>query len=145
MPFDPNNNSGFVAFKIKTVPTIVNGIQITNSASIYFVYYQPVTTNISTTTIQTLQIQDYVFSDFFTIYPNPVADILNITNKKQLEINSITIYNSLGQQVKTFINANNTTSIDVSQLKTGLYFIKINSDKGSTTSKFIKELFQKKF
>lgn len=140
LPFDPNNNSGYVAFEIKTVPTLVNGNQIKNSASIYFDYYQPVTTNVATTTIQTLQIQDYVFSDFFTIYPNPVKNILNIVDKKQLEISSIIIYNTLGQLVQTFINADiNTTAIDVSNLKTGLYFIKINSEKGITTSRFIKE------
>ena len=139
LPFDSGNNKGYVVFKIKTIPTLINGNELTNSATIYFDYYQPLTTNIARTTIQTLQIQDYVFSDFFTIYPNPVADILNITNKNQLEISSIIIYNTLGQQVQTFINANNTTSIDVSQLKTGLYFIKINSEKGITTSRFIKE------
>ncbi|MFV5701788.1 T9SS type A sorting domain-containing protein [Flavobacterium sp. XS2P12] len=140
LPFDAGNNNGYVAFKIKTVPALVNGNEITNSATIYFDYNQPLATNIAITSIQALQIQNYVFSDFFTIYPNPVKNILNIADKKQLEVSSITIYNTLGQLVQTFINAdNNTTAIDVSQLKTGIYFIKINSDKESTTSKFIKE------
>jgi uncharacterized repeat protein (TIGR01451 family) len=140
LPFDIGTNNGYLAFKIKTIPTLVNGNQITNSATIYFDYNQPVTTNLAITNIQALKTQDYVFSDFFTIYPNPIKNILNIENIKQLEISSITIYNMLGQLVQTFISDhNNTISIDVTQLKTDIYFIKINSDKGSSTSKFIKK------
>jgi len=139
LPFDTGNNNGYVAFKIKTAPALVNGNQITNSATIYFDYKQPVSTNIASTSIQTLQIQDYVFTDFFAIYPNPVKNTLNIVDKKQFEISSISIYNALEQLVQTFINTDNIKAIDVSQLKTGIYFIKINSDKRSTTSKFIKE------
>lgn len=138
--YDASNNKGYVVFKIKTLPELANGNQITNSATIYFDYNQFVTTNIATTSIQALQLQNYVFSDFFAIYPNPVKNILNIVNKKQLEISFITIYNTLGQLVQTFINDdNNSKAMDVSQLKTGIYFIKINSDKRCTTSKFIKE------
>ncbi|TRX20883.1 DUF7619 domain-containing protein [Flavobacterium franklandianum] len=140
LPFDAGNNAGYVAFKIKTLPALVNGDEITNSASIYFDYYQPVATNIAATSVRALQIQEHDLANFFTIYPNPVRNILTIVDEYKTEISSITIYNTLGQLVQTFINTANTTSaIDVSQLRAGLYFIKINSDKGSATSKFIKE------
>ncbi|MCZ8091568.1 T9SS C-terminal target domain-containing protein, partial [Flavobacterium sp.] len=36
LPFDDANNDGYVAFKIKTKPTLVLGNTFTNSASIYF-------------------------------------------------------------------------------------------------------------
>ncbi|WP_269686382.1 DUF7619 domain-containing protein [Flavobacterium lacustre] len=140
LPFETDNNRGYVAFKIKTIPILVNGDEITNSASIYFDYSHPLSTNIASISIQTLEIPNYVFSDFFTIHPNPVKNILNIVDKKQDEINAITIYNTLGQLVQTFIKTdNNAIAIDVSQLKAGIYSIKINAGKRITTSKFIKE------
>jgi hypothetical protein len=71
------------------------------------------------------------------IFPNPVKNSLNITNKNNFEISSISIYNTLGQLVQTITNPTNTN--DVAGLKTGTYFIKMVSDKGVTSSKFMKE------
>jgi Leucine-rich repeat (LRR) protein len=140
LPIDAVNNKGYVVFKIKTLPELVLGDEITNSASIYFDYYQPIISNIAKTNILALNTQDIILSDFFLIYPNPVKNILTIVDKKQSEISSIAIYNNLGQLVQMYINAtNNSESINVSQLRTGLYFIKIDSKKGSIVSKFIKE------
>lgn len=72
----------------------------------------------------------------FSIYPNPAKNSLTISSKQNVSISEVTIYNILGQLVETIHNSNN---IDVSSLKTGNYFIKITSDKGSASSKFIKE------
>ena len=139
LPFDANNNKGHVAFKIKTLPTLVNGDELTNSATLYFDYQKPASLNIATTEIKTLKIQDAVFSDFFTIYPNPVKNNLNIMNKTQIQIGSVSIYNMLGQLVQTFINSDSKSGFDVSQLKSGVYVAKINSGNSSTTLRFIKE------
>jgi len=49
----------------------------------------------------------------------------------------MSIYNTIGQQVLVVTNPNN--SIDVSSLKTGSYFIKVVSDKGTSSGKFMKE------
>jgi uncharacterized repeat protein (TIGR01451 family) len=139
LPFDANNNKGHVAFKIKTLPALVNGDELTNSATLYFDYQKPAATNIATTDIKTLKIQDAVFSDFFAIYPNPVKDNFNILNANQIQIGSVSIYNMLGQLVQTFINTNSKSGFDVSQLKSGVYLAKINSGNSSTTLRFIKE------
>ena len=85
-----------------------------------------------------LSVETNLFDDnFFTIYPNPVDEILNLTAKQATEIYSLTIYNLLGQQVQTTTNPTNT--IDVSSLKTGNYIIKVVTDKGVSSSKFVKE------
>ena len=70
-------------------------------------------------------------------YPNPVNDILNFQSKENLNIESVEIYNMLGQVVLLVPNA--TTSIDVSTLTKGNYFVKVNTEKGSSNTKFIKE------
>lgn len=140
LPSEAAVNRGYVAFKIKTLSTIPNASQLTNSATIYFDFQPPFDTNIATTTLQTLKTQDNVFRDRITIYPNPVQDTLNIAYKEAFEISRMSIYNTLGQLVAIIINEKpNATAVDVSQLKSGIYFIKIDSDKGSRTAQFIKE------
>ncbi len=138
LPFDDANNDGYVAFKIKTKPTLVVGNSFSNTASIYFDYNFPIITNTATTTVALLANVDFVFEDYFKIYPNPANDVLNIESKKTIEVTSINIYNALGQIVLVIPNAQQTKSVDVSSLKSGNYFVKINSDKGSSSVKFVK-------
>ncbi len=139
LPFDDINNDGYVAFKIKTKPTLVLGDTFSNSASIYFDYNFPVVTNTATTTIQQLQVSDFDFSTYFTLYPNPVANVLNVKSSDEADITSVSIFNDLGQIVLTAVDFSETSAIDVSQLKTGTYFIRVFSSKGSAISQFIKK------
>jgi hypothetical protein len=76
----------------------------------------------------------------YTIYPNPVKNNLNIEAYGTASIQSMQIYNMLGQLLQSIPNSNTEKSIaiDVSQLESGTYFIEITSDKGKTTRKFIK-------
>ncbi len=138
LPFDDANNDGYIAFKIKTKPTLVVGNTFSNTASIYFDYNFPIVTNTATTTIAVLSRQDFEFSNYFNVYPNPVHDVLNIATKDAIEITSINIYNTLGQLVLVIPNAKEIKTVDVSSLSSGNYFIKINSDKGTSNTKFIK-------
>lgn len=137
LPFDNANNDGYVAFKIKTKPTLVVGNTFSNSASIYFDYNFPIVTNTYTTTIQVLGTQDFEFNSVFSLSPVPAKDSLTITAKQNVAVSFVSIYNMLGQLVKVITSP--TETIDVSGLKTGNYFIKIITDKGTSTEKFIKE------
>ena len=140
LPFDDATNDGYVAFKIKTKPSLVVGDSFSNSASIYFDYNFPIITNTATTSVlQNLGTQDFEFSTYFNVYPNPAKAILNIEAKKQIELTSISIFNTLGQQILVIPNAQQTKQVDVSSLKTGNYFIKVTSNKGSASGKFVKE------
>lgn len=139
LPFAGGTNTGYVAFKIKTKPTLVLGNTFSNTASIYFDYNFPIITNTASTTIQALATQDFEFSNYFTLYPNPAKNVLNINTKSTIEVHTITIYNQLGQVVLAIPNAKNINTFDVSSLKTGNYFLKITSDKGSSTEKFLKQ------
>jgi uncharacterized delta-60 repeat protein len=138
LPFADATNDGYVAFKIKTKATLVGGDTFSNSAAIYFDYNSAVDTNTATTTIQALAVQDFAFEQYFTVYPNPANNLLNIDKKENIAISSLSIFNILGQQVMTIPNAQSTSTIDVSSLKTGNYFLKINSSKGVSNTKFIK-------
>lgn len=76
--------------------------------------------------------------NYFTLFPNPVNETLNIVTTKEIEVQSIAVYNILGQLVLALPNVKVISKIDVSNSKTGKYFIKIDSDKGSSSMKFIK-------
>ncbi|MEK8179940.1 T9SS type A sorting domain-containing protein [Flavobacterium buctense] len=137
LPFDDANNGGYVVFKIKTKPTLVVGNTFANSADIYFDYNFPIVTDTYTTTVQALDNQDFEFNSVFSLSPVPTKDLLTITAKESVVMSSVNIYNTLGQLIQ--VNANPSETIDVSGLQAGSYFIKIISDRGSSTGKFIKE------
>jgi uncharacterized delta-60 repeat protein len=138
LPYIAGTNTGYVAFKIKTKSTLVVGDTFGGLANIYFDYNSAITTNTYTTTIQALSVQDFSFVNYFSLYPNPVSEVLNISKKEDIEISSVHIYNMLGQLMMVVPNAKNTNTIDVSNLSSGNYFLKINSDKGTSNTKFIK-------
>jgi hypothetical protein len=137
LPFNDATNDGYVAFKIKTKPTLVLGNTFTNTASIYFDYNFPIVTNTATTTVAALGNQDFEFGSVFTLSPVPAKDTLTITTKQDVVVSSVNIYNTLGQLVQ--VNTNPNETIDVSGLQSGSYFVRITSDKGSATGKFLKE------
>jgi hypothetical protein len=138
LPYDDATNDGYIAFKIKTLPTLVTGDSFTNEANIYFDYNFPILTNKATSTFKTLGITDFAFSNYFSVYPNPVNDILNINNNGSIEVQSIAVLDILGQLVIAVPNAQTISKIDVSKLTTGKYFLKMNTDKGTSIMKFIK-------
>lgn len=137
LPFDDANNDGYVAFKIKTLPSLSIGDTFSNNANIYFDYNFPIETNTTLTTIQNLNKPDFEFTDYVTLYPNPANSKLNFKVKKDIDISSVNIYNSLGQLVLVVTNPNEF--IDVSELKTGSYFVKIISNLGLSNCQFLKE------
>jgi len=139
LPFDDANNDGYVAFKIKTKPTLVLGDTFTNSASIYFDYNFPIVTEPAVTTVALLNTNDFDFGTYFTLYPNPAKDVLNFEVKNEIGVKSVSVYNTLGQIVMAITNVDNLKSIDVSSLTAGSYFVKVYTDKGSSSSKFIKQ------
>ncbi len=140
LPFDDANNDGYIAFKIKTLPTLKVGDSFTNEANIYFDYNFPILTNKATSKFQTtLSNPDFEFSNYFTLYPNPVNDVLNIIATQNIKIQSFAIYDILGQLVIAVPNVKSVSNIDVSKLRTGTYFIKVKSDLGSSNMKFIKK------
>jgi uncharacterized delta-60 repeat protein/uncharacterized repeat protein (TIGR01451 family) len=139
LPYLDATNDGYVAFKIKTKATLIAGDSFSNTAAIYFDYNEAIITNTATTVVQpNLGTVDVIAQSSFVLFPNPVNGILNISKKQEIEISSISIYNTLGQVILIIPNAQNTESIDVNALKTGNYFVKVNSDKGTIVSKFIK-------
>lgn len=84
-----------------------------------------------------LGVDQLKFSDF-RIYPNPFVDKIHIENIG-LQKYELTVLNSLGQTIsQTQINNENTT-IDVADLKAGIYFLRIDNGVNPMTMKIIKK------
>ncbi len=75
-------------------------------------------------------------NDAFSLYPNPSSDFLNISNPNNVEIKNISVIDINGRTIK---NINSATTINVSDLNAGVYFVTIETAEGKSTKKFIKE------
>ena len=81
----------------------------------------------------------YDISSKVKIYPNPTADFINITTTDLFGEGEITLIDLTGRLVlKTSISLDkNQTSVDVSKLNKGVYFLKVVTQQGNTIFKVI--------
>ena len=70
-------------------------------------------------------------------FPNPATNKITFEYKDELQLQAINIKNILGQQVLQFIEPKK--EIDVSFLSSGIYYLTVETNKGSKTFKLQKE------
>ena len=74
-----------------------------------------------------------------SVYPNPTQNILNIVSPLT-EIKTVDVYDLRGRKINSIdFNTNNNYQVDLSNLKSALYFIKIYTESGSITKKVVKK------
>ena len=69
-----------------------------------------------------------------SLYPNPVSDILNIQTKEKVQ--SASIFDMTGRKMEARVLDN---KVDVTNLERGTYIINIQTEKGTSSEKFIKK------
>ncbi len=74
--------------------------------------------------------------ELISIYPNPIDDTLFIKIPSNITINDVIIYDTLGKSMNVNILNN---QINLSNLNSGVYFMKINTLQGTLTKKFVKK------
>ncbi|MHB8260757.1 MAG: T9SS type A sorting domain-containing protein [Bacteroidia bacterium] len=94
----------------------------------------PTDTSSTTTGIS----QSRIMNDELRVYPNPSrGEInLNISQFENLKMNSVEIYNSIGECVKQLIIHHSSLILDISDLSEGNYFLKVVGNNGQKTVKF---------
>ncbi len=132
----------YYGFKIENNPKLIsicvdegeqNNLSYSyNTSGNVIVYTGPTCSKIVVPTMGNLKFQSKNDS---IVFPNPTNTVLNISNNDINAVQKATIYNTLGQLMKII---NNSSTIDVSELKAGTYFISIESENGKSTQKFIK-------
>ena len=71
------------------------------------------------------------------VYPNPVTDYLIISTPENIKVEGISIYSTTGQLVKSFQGKDQ--KLNVSNLSTGIYILKIKTNTGVQQQKIIKK------
>ncbi len=84
-----------------------------------------------------LGVSDNEFTNQVTMFPNPAKDVVNISTQKQ--INTIRIYNLLGQEVLYVKGNSNTMQVNTSNLTTGNYIVKVEAGNAVKTLKLTKQ------
>jgi len=74
--------------------------------------------------------------DVIKIYPNPSTSEIFIESKRD-PITKTELFNLLGERVQSL--SDNTDSIDISDLASGIYLLRIFTAQGSTVKKIIKQ------
>jgi len=86
-------------------------------------------------TIDFANINDNNFSTQ-SIYPNPTTGILSVNTN---ENSTISIFNINGQLIRSVKTQNSTTTLDLSDLDNGIYFIQVENKGVITTQKVVKQ------
>ncbi len=86
----------------------------------------------------TLSVDEVVAHTNINLYPNPATDIINISVQGNSNDMNAEIYNVSGQVVYKAAVQNNS-SINISNLPDGMYYIRLNGETANGTQKFIKQ------
>jgi hypothetical protein len=82
----------------------------------------------------TLSTEDLSVSDF-NIFPNPSSNKITIQLNNNSELKRLSLYDNLGR----FVKSHTSSVINVSDMSTGVYFLKIETNQGTSSKKVIIE------
>jgi len=109
------------------VPAGLNTITKMDTANLFYIK----------TSYPSLGIDDNIQDSVLRLYPNPVIDQLYFSPKANQKVENVAIYSLTGGLIKTVSNVGE--SIDVSNLTTGSYIVKVITEKGIFVQKIIKK------
>ncbi|MFI5218888.1 MAG: CotH kinase family protein [Bacteroidia bacterium] len=89
-------------------------------------------------TCSTVGTEELAAAAQFSVYPNPAANLLFIQAEAKTANTTVMLQNSLGRQLLTKQFKEETT-LDISALPQGIYFVTFINDKYSATRKVVKE------
>ncbi|MEL1242661.1 T9SS type A sorting domain-containing protein [Flavobacterium sp. DGU11] len=129
---------GFIEYRIKPKANVEIGDVFEAQAGIYFDFNPVVNTNSITTTIMDTAGNNDFNAGGFVMYPNPASSKVTLEMQSGTANNaSVTVTDVLGKIiVKTTVHATQS-DIDVSSLKSGVYFITLNADGKLATKKLV--------
>lgn len=124
----PVGGHGNVLFKMKTDAALQTGNSVLNRANIYFDYNFPIETNDAETVFQELSNGDFIKDESIVAYPNPSDGIVEV--KASAAIKTLHLFDVQGRLLQTVIGNTTSEKIDISDRSSGIYFLKVTSEKG---------------
>jgi hypothetical protein len=126
---DLEGSNGFVTFHVEQNANLEPGTQITNAASIYFDFNEPVITNTTMHRIfegfvSVLSLEENSKKDSrILVYPNPTAGQFTISLDKSADSDYV-IFDQLGRFVKTGLLIGPKTNISL-DVESGIYYLMV--------------------
>lgn len=80
--------------------------------------------------------------DAVTIYPNPTSDVFYISNGGSIEVFSYMLTDINGKIITSMndvINGSEATAVDIKNLETGIYLVKVFNQNGEKTFRIVKQ------
>ena len=132
---------GYITFKIKPKAGFAIGDIIPNNASIYFDYNPAIITNTFTTEFVSFLASSSFNLDAIKIYPNPTSDIINIDVQENQTLQSLMVYDMLGNKIihKNEFEAHN--QLNLGNLAAGIYLLEI---KDANDQQLIQKIIKNK-
>src|SRR5690554_1162499 len=100
--------------------------------------------NIKLSALQTLpshlvSIRDFVSSKF-NVFPNPVTDVVTITNSENIGVEQIEVFDISGKTVKSLhFNNENEVQLHLGDFASGTYLLHIQTNEGMAVKKVVKK------
>ncbi|AWH86249.1 hypothetical protein HYN59_14520 [Flavobacterium album] len=128
---------GYVIYKIKPKATVIVGDSMSAEAGIYFDFNPVVNTNSITTTItDTAGTVDFT-ANGFVLYPNPASSKVTLQMQNSIANAGVTVTDVLCKTVLKTTVTSTQSDLDVSSLKSGVYFITLTADGKLATQKLV--------
>jgi hypothetical protein len=120
-----------VVFKVRAKSGLTPGTEINNTAHIFFDFNPAIVTNTTLNTIEQPLAVAELKQSFFRIFPNPASDIAFIQSSDSFSGN-IELIDVRGAMVKLIpALGKNQISIDLSELASGVYQVRISGTNQS--------------
>lgn len=118
---------------------LIDNILVTNPGLSY--NFSNVTTDHTIqVTFGTIGINESEIAQLVELFPNPTSAFIDIKVKNdQLLVKETKLFDMYGKLIQFVELHDNNARVDVSHLSAGVYFIKMDSAKGTITKKFIKK------
>jgi len=132
-------SEGYAIFEVKPISGLSTSSTISNKAEIYFDYNPPIVTNYTINKLfignldtlncnpeSNLGFQNLTTNSYISVYPNPFISEIFVSVHPDLLNKTLTLYSVTGNKEFEIVLEYNHTGIDISGLKPGVYFLRID-------------------
>ena len=84
-------------------------------------------------------IDNITLANSINLMPNPADNYIELTVNSNVEVKEAVVFNAFGQMIQTVELNNNHARIDLSNMASGMYFVRVSGDNATATKKFIRK------
>ena len=91
-------------------------------------------------TFGTIGIEESIYAQMIELFPNPTNSTIEVKlNEIKLQVKECKVFDIYGKQISVVPVNSDHIVIDATDFAAGVYFIRLNSEKGMITKKFVKK------